>query len=197
MEPETRSGREHLLMFVMVMGFLHAGQIVRFLRSDDPLFLDIVPLTLTLVLVTILIYAVVRSRALLVLTREPTGEAPEADDEMLAGTIRTKMREEKLFADPGLGIQELAAQMDQSPQKVSRAINRVIGMSLPRFLIQCRLEEAERLLSDPREKRFTVEGIGRQAGFGSRSTFYRAFQDEYGISPAEYRRRLQKKTTAG
>ena len=189
-EPGSWVGREHLLFFMSVMGFLHAGQIIRVLRPTDLRFLDIVPITLTLALVTILVYAVVRFRALVSLTREPTGEASSSEEDDLANAIERLMQEGRLYADPGLGVQELAAQMGVSPRSVSSAVNRSLGMSFPRYLTRCRLLEAERLLSDPKEARFTVEGIGRQAGFGSRSAFYRAFQDEHGESPAGYRKRL-------
>ncbi|MEQ8954881.1 MAG: helix-turn-helix domain-containing protein, partial [Gammaproteobacteria bacterium] len=189
-EPASRECREHLWLFMAVFGFLHAGQIIRILRPDDPRFLDIVPIALTLSLFTILAYAVVRSRALMVLTREPTGEPPGRIEEDLARSIERAMRNKKLFTDPGLGVQELAAQIGVPPKSISRAVNRSLGMSLPNYLTQCRLREAERLLTDPKEHRFTVEGIGRQAGFGSRSAFYRAFQEKYGESPAGFRKRL-------
>jgi AraC-like DNA-binding protein len=124
------------------------------------------------------------------LAREPQGETADADDETLARRIRSAMQNERLFIDPGLGVQELAARLGVAPVRVSRAVNRCMGKSLPRYLMECRLAEAERLLTDPDERRFTVEGIGRQAGFGSRSAFYRAFRDEHGESPASYRSRL-------
>jgi AraC-like DNA-binding protein len=55
------------------------------------------------------------------------------------------------------------------------------------FVSLHRVREAERLLLDPNEARVKVEALGRQAGFRSRSTFFKAFREHTGLTPAEYR----------
>ncbi|MET0555873.1 MAG: helix-turn-helix domain-containing protein [Vicinamibacteria bacterium] len=42
---------------------------------------------------------------------------------------------------------------------------------------------------DPSSDRYTVEGIGASAGFGSRSALYAAFRRLEGITPTEFRKR--------
>ena len=43
---------------------------------------------------------------------------------------------------------------------------------------------AETLVSAPH---LSVTAVGEEAGFSSRATFYRLFQQQYGMSPAAYR----------
>jgi AraC-like DNA-binding protein len=188
-EPERWQGRRHLLFFLGAVVLVHGGQLLRALRPDDPLFLDIVPLTLTIGLAAFLVYAIARSSVLVRLAREPAGGMLQPEDEQLAGRIRDIVQGERLYTDPQLGVDDLAGRLGVAPARVSRAVNRGLGMSFPQYLTHCRLMEAERLLTDPAERRYTVEGLGRQAGFGSRSAFYRAFRDKHGQSPASSRKR--------
>jgi AraC-like DNA-binding protein len=51
------------------------------------------------------------------------------------------------------------------------------------------VEDVKAQLTDPSADRYTVEGIGASAGFGSRSALYAAFRRLEGVTPTEVRRR--------
>ncbi|HSZ25188.1 MAG TPA: helix-turn-helix domain-containing protein, partial [Cytophagaceae bacterium] len=54
-----------------------------------------------------------------------------------------------------------------------------------------RVEEFKQKLKDPANKRFSLEGLAFECGFGSKASFQRAFLKNMGITPSEYRKSLQ------
>lgn len=87
---------------------------------------------------------------------------------------------------------------DLTPSEVARALRLSVrylhllfaadGMSPARWIRQERLEQASRLLADPRQANRTITDIAFSAGFADASHFTRAFKARFGIGPREYRR---------
>jgi AraC-like DNA-binding protein len=71
-------------------------------------------------------------------------------------------------------------------------LNRVAGVSLRELLTRRRVEDVKVQLGQPDSDRFTIEGIGATAGFGSRSALYAAFQRHEGMTPAAYRDAIRR-----
>ena len=97
------------------------------------------------------------------------------------------MRESRPWSDPDFDVGGLAQLLGTHANAVSRALSRAGGTTFYRFVNDYRLREAARLLADPRESRIKIEALGRQAGFGARSTFFKLFRQHTGLTPAEYR----------
>jgi AraC-like DNA-binding protein len=49
-----------------------------------------------------------------------------------------------------------------------------------------RIEHAKQLLKEGKNKTLSIEGIGSQSGFSSRSNFFSTFKSEVGMTPTEY-----------
>ncbi len=81
-----------------------------------------------------------------------------------------------------LTLDALATRFFISKYHLSREFVRITGTSVHRYIIQKRLAVAKQMLS---EGRASME-ICQQCGFGDYSNFYRAFKNEYGISPKEF-----------
>ena len=56
----------------------------------------------------------------------------------------------------------------------------------------CRVEEAKRLLLDPKNKNYTILSIGFEAGFNSKTTFNTIFKKFTGLTPTEYKDRQKQ-----
>ena len=191
----SRSGRlrpvDRTTGLILVCIFLiHGAQMVRMLFSDPPWVRDVVPLTGTVFFYALLVYALLHSRTIGTVAGAPT--ASDQSTSLAAfDHIQRHLSESRQFADPSLDLTALAAAVALPPSQVSTAINSATGRTVPEYLAELRVQEAKRLLSDPREARYTVEGIGRQCGFGSRSAFYKAFKARTGLSPAAWRQARQ------
>ena len=88
---------------------------------------------------------------------------------------------------PGLTLGRLADAVDCAPHQVSEVLNRHAKVGFHELLNRRRVAEVKAQLLDPAADRFTIEGIGAAAGFGSRSALYAAFRRLEGMTPAEFR----------
>lgn len=103
-------------------------------------------------------------------------EKPELLDQVLA------YMEEHLSQK--LTLAELARHFYVSESTISQIFRRKMGVSFYRCLTQRRLIAAKALI----ETGLPLENVSEQVGFSDYSSFYRAFKQEYGISPRQYRK---------
>lgn len=112
----------------------------------------------------------------------------EADDLALMEAINKLMKEEKIYSDPELTTESLAAWLGVNRNAVSKAVNSTLQKNFSAFINDYRIREAIRLLSDPANDALTTDAIATDAGFNSRETFYRAFKARTGITPIQFRK---------
>jgi len=88
------------------------------------------------------------------------------------------------YSDPDLCMASLAKQFFVSERFVYNAVQETTGMNVSALLLQCRMQEAARLLRDTQEN---VGGVAQKCGYPVESTFYRNFKKYYHMTPAEYK----------
>ena len=81
-------------------------------------------------------------------------------------------------------LEEAARQLYVSESTISQTFRKKMGVSFYRCVTQRRLIAAKSLIAEG----IQLESVGQQVGFSDYSTFYRAFKQEFGISPRQYRR---------
>lgn len=108
-------------------------------------------------------------------TRALNAEQPE-----LLDRIATYV--EKHYAQP-FTIGELAKQFFVSSSTISHLFKQKMGVSFHRYLMQRRLIDAKTRIENGQR----LEEVAAQTGFSDYSGFYRAFRQELGISPRQYR----------
>lgn len=94
---------------------------------------------------------------------------------------------DRLFARADLSLAQLAEAVGSTPHQVSEALNRFGGMTFHELLNRHRVNDVKAQLQDPSNDRYTIEGIGASAGFGSRSALYAAFHRAEGMTPTAFR----------
>lgn len=82
-----------------------------------------------------------------------------------------------------LSLEEVAGHFYVSQSTISQVFRNKMGISFHRCVTQLRLIEAKERIAQG----FPLESVGEQVGFKDYSTFYRAFRQEFGISPRQYR----------
>ncbi|MEL6561757.1 MAG: helix-turn-helix domain-containing protein, partial [Bacteroidota bacterium] len=95
-------------------------------------------------------------------------EVEEADS--MTVELENIMRQEKLYKDPNLTIADVAKKMNISPHKLSQLINDNIGGNYSAYINKHRIEEAKAIIAS--NDQYTLEAIGYECGFNSKSTFY-------------------------
>ncbi len=106
------------------------------------------------------------------------------------GRIQSLMETQQAWREEGLTITGLAVRVHMPEAQLRRLINDQLGYrNFPSFVNAHRIAEAKVRLSDPNEARTPVSAIAFDIGFASLGPFNRAFRDETGLSPSEWRRK--------
>jgi AraC-like DNA-binding protein len=88
---------------------------------------------------------------------------------------------------------KLSAILTTNRTSLQEAIKSVTGKTLQEYFNSLRLEEAKRMLEN--RSGYTVEAIALECGFNAVNTFYRLFRQQYGVTPAEYRKMAEQKSS--
>lgn len=116
---------------------------------------------------------------------------PERRNEIVAKTIEL-MEKEKLYLQTELTLQELSDKLGVPSYQVSQAINDGLQKTFYDLINSYRVEEAKRLLSDPKSQNNKILAVGFDAGFNSKTTFNTVFKKFTGLTPTDFKGRQQK-----
>lgn len=84
-------------------------------------------------------------------------------------------------------IQELSDTFHFQEDYFNRLIKNKTGMTYSAYVQKFRLEKAEQLL---RVTSMTIEDITEAVGYHNKGYFYKIFQERFGMTPSQYRKRL-------
>jgi AraC-like DNA-binding protein len=97
------------------------------------------------------------------------------------------MEQKKLYNDTLLSLSKVAKHIGEPAYMVSQVINEKIGFTFYDWIAKYRVEEAQRLLSDPKTAAYTIEQIAEEVGYNSKSAFNKAFKKFSGKTPSEFK----------
>lgn len=107
---------------------------------------------------------------------------------ILIKSLSEVMSEKQFHRNTNIKIKDIAKELDVSSHQLSQLLNDNLGKSFALFINEYRIEEAKRLLQ--KNNQFTLEAIGFEAGFSSKSTFYATFKKVVGITPSEFKKQI-------
>lgn len=110
--------------------------------------------------------------------------AREEADPILA-KLKDLMDQEALYKNPNLKLPDVAKRLNITAHRLSQLLNDNLGTNFPSFINEFRVETAKVLLLE--NKLFSLEAIGYECGFNSKSTFYATFKKYVGTTPAKYK----------
>lgn len=93
----------------------------------------------------------------------------------------------KLFLNSKISLGLLSRLIDISEGYISQLINRNFEGNFNTYINSLRIEYAKSILADNSYNNYTIEAVGIECGFNSRSSFYSAFKKFTGKTPKEYR----------
>lgn len=110
------------------------------------------------------------------------------DDQFLANKIVQRLEAEKLYLERDLKLTDLARKLGEADHRVSKCITGVLGFRNFNALVnQYRIKAAKEALIDTRMREVSILSIALDSGFSSIGPFNRAFKNETGQTPTEYR----------
>ena len=104
--------------------------------------------------------------------------------------IERYMNAEKAYLKNGFTLNDMARDLNIPRHHLSACINEHYKMNFNDFINRYRINHICDKITPDKWNDLTLEGIGREAGFNSRSTFYKAFKKVKGMNPSEYRQQV-------
>jgi len=114
----------------------------------------------------------------------------EKSREELMERIHDYMISSESYIHHELTIVELAEKLNVHPKRISTTLNTVQNQNFNAYVNHFRVKKAEELLKSEIADTLSVEGIGNEVGFNSKSAFYSAFKKETGTTPSQYKKQM-------
>ncbi len=99
------------------------------------------------------------------------------------------MQSQRPYLEPELTLDELATQLSVKPKILSQVINELLQQNFFEFINHYRIEEAKRLLTNPKDKKITVLEVMYEVGFNSKSSFNTIFKKNTGLTPGGFKKK--------
>lgn len=113
------------------------------------------------------------------------------EDRVIMKKVVQYVIDEKHYKDPELSLTLLTKELSINRSYVSKAINSITGSTFSEWLNEYRIKEAIRILSASPTPTHSIDEILYEAGYISRSSFYRSFKKITGLSPLMYIKQLK------
>jgi len=102
--------------------------------------------------------------------------------------LKKLMETKKLYLNSKLSINELSEHLNVSKRSISIVVNEELGTNIYGFINDYRISEAKNIIADSGMEYLSIEGISRQVGFTSKSSFYSSFKRSTGKTPLQFRK---------
>ncbi len=98
------------------------------------------------------------------------------------------VKNKKYYLNALINLQSIAEEFNISSGYLSQLVNLHAKKSFTEYINSYRIEASKKMLLDNTYKNYTIEAIGLECGFKSKSNFYAAFKKEMGITPTQYKK---------
>jgi AraC-like DNA-binding protein len=119
--------------------------------------------------------------------KKPHGTEKETNHAELIQRLNQLMHQNSYYRDHRLTLHDLSKTLEIPARSISSCVNSALGVSFSDWVNSFRVEEALSMLKDPANQHLSIEGIGSEAGFNSRSAMYTAFKRKTGNTPGQIR----------
>ena len=104
----------------------------------------------------------------------------------ICGKVKAFIEQKKAYLDPELNMDILSTAIKIPKYQITEALNTETGKNFFRYINAYRVEAVKKMLANPKNK-YSVEAVGYECGFASKSSFYNVFKNLTGQTPFEYR----------
>jgi AraC-like DNA-binding protein len=123
-------------------------------------------------------------------TRYAVKKISDHDAATLLNTLDQLMVEKEVYKNPNLTLGELAKAINLSSHQLSQILNDNLGKNFTSFINEYRINAACKMIAANHP--FSLEAIGYEVGFNSKSTYYTSFKKIKGTTPLLYKERLKR-----
>lgn len=104
--------------------------------------------------------------------------------------MRHLLKEQHVFKENELRLDDLAAYLDISRHQLSQVINESYGVNFFELINSYRVEHVKTLLVNEAYEHYTIQQIAFESGFNNKASFNRYFKRTTGLTPSAYRLKM-------
>ena len=108
-------------------------------------------------------------------------------DHATCNTIKAEMEAQEFYLNQNLTLHDFAKELHIPARTISTCVNQSMGLNFNEWVNNHRVDKALKMLKDKNNDHLSIEGIGIDSGFKSRSAMYTAFKKKTGQSPGNFR----------
>ena len=101
--------------------------------------------------------------------------------------LKRYFQDDEPYLDSDLSVYTVSEKLNLSRHSLTEVLNSGTGKNFYQFVNEYRVNEVKRKLADPKYRRYSIDAIGFECGFKSKSTFYEVFKKYTGLTPSQYR----------
>ncbi|KJF44885.1 helix-turn-helix domain-containing protein [Draconibacterium sediminis] len=120
-------------------------------------------------------------------TRKDPEEDKSKSSNTICESVKNAMETGQYYLNQDLSIHDFAKEINISARTISTCINKSFGFNFNEWVNNYRVEKALEILNDKTNDHLSIEGIGLDSGFKSRSAMYIAFKKKTGKTPGNFR----------
>jgi AraC-like DNA-binding protein len=143
-------------------------------------------LVFTFILYLIILILLYRNRTddLFVLNIQKNKKRNKEEVLILSQKLEKIMIEKELYKDPNLSLRDLSKEVNMSSHQLSQFLNTNLGKNFTSYINEFRINNACEIIAS--NNKLTLESVGYDVGFNSKSTFFAAFKKHTGTTPLNY-----------
>lgn len=97
----------------------------------------------------------------------------------------------KPYLNPELNMPMLAEELNLPKHQVTEVLNTEIGKNFFQFVNEYRVKAVQQRLADQKNDHYSIEAIGYDCGFSSKSSFFAFFKTATGKTPLQYKKSVR------
>ena len=106
--------------------------------------------------------------------------------ERIKQQLLTLFESKKPYLDSELTVGDIADKLKVSRHVLTEVLNSAIGKNFYQFVNEYRVEAVKKMLTDPKLQNLSIEAIGFECGFNSKSSFFSVFKSLTGMTPTQF-----------
>lgn len=114
----------------------------------------------------------------------------EAGLKVIIDNLIERVSDPLVFTNSALKIADVANDLGCPARAINTLLNHRAGIRFQDLLNKNRVEYVKQLIKEGRHETHTIESLGMESGFSSRSSFFRIFKDLEGLTPKDYAEKL-------
>jgi AraC-like DNA-binding protein len=96
------------------------------------------------------------------------------------------------YLDPKLKIEDVSSILNISSRVIAILLKDYKNSNFVSYVNHHRVARSKKLMTETAYQNYKIEAIAIESGFGTRQSFYNAFEDQIGMKPSNYREYISK-----